>query len=84
MVYLPALRKGSAITSSTVRYATSQPTENMKPSKPWKAMIPTAEEGRRAHIITGNGDAILPTLDLAASREVGASSLRQNVWRPNK
>ena len=32
MVYFPALRSGSATTSSTVRYATSQPTENMNPS----------------------------------------------------
>ncbi len=31
-VYLPMLRQGSAITSSTVMYATSQPTEYMKPS----------------------------------------------------
>ena len=31
-VYLPMLRHGSAITSSTVMYATSQPTEYMNPS----------------------------------------------------
>jgi hypothetical protein len=32
IVYLPVLRSGSATSSSTVRYATSQPTEYMKPS----------------------------------------------------
>ncbi len=32
IVYLPVLRSGSATSSNTVRYATSQPTEYMKPS----------------------------------------------------
>jgi hypothetical protein len=32
IVYLPELRSGSATINSTVRYATSQPTEYMKPS----------------------------------------------------
>ena len=34
MVYLPALRNGSATTSKTVRYATKNPTEYMNPSYP--------------------------------------------------
>ena len=40
IVYLPVLRSGSATRKSTARYATSQPTEYMKPSKPKNATRP--------------------------------------------
>ena len=50
IVYFPALRSGSAITSNTVKYATSQPTENMNPSYPWNAMIPAIPKNDAALI----------------------------------
>ena len=68
MVYLPALRSGSATTSKTVRYATGQPTGKHESVVAIERDQARDREKRScAHVIACDRDAVLPAGDAARS-----------------
>ena len=42
-----------------------------------------AQEGCRAHVVAGNGHAILPTANLATGSKISTGA-RKNAWKPSK
>ena len=84
MVYLPALRSGSATIKQDSQIC-DQPTDGIHETvvAVERDQSRDTEERRGAHVVAGNGEAILPSGNPASGRKVGIGAVR-SLCRPRR